>query len=291
MYKGGLAQEIKISAPVLNEFRSFGKLNESENEKPKLLDTKVVLRDFTKKQNVLFENEFKAELDINKLKKEIQSQKKSNFSQNKSSEKFQWKTAFLQTGIFLGLQHSFRLFQKKTRDELGGKFFKDWGEAVTNLRGWNDGDNAFTNYIAHPIQGSITGRIFIQNSERAKREEFGTSKIYWESRVKAFVWSTIYSIQFEMGPISEATIGNVGKRRKNGYSTMAWVDLVITPTVGTAWLIAEDIFEKYVLKNWLEKKYKNKVIIKFFRVLLAPTTSFGSILQGKYPWWREFRPM
>ncbi|HMS38976.1 MAG TPA: hypothetical protein PKE69_02030 [Pyrinomonadaceae bacterium] len=291
IYKGVWAQEINNSTPVSKEFHSFGKLNRSENEKLKLINTKSVSETFTKPQTDLFEKEFKAELDINNLRKEIKSERKSNFSQKQTGEKFHWKPFLAQTGIFLGLQHSFRLFQKKTRDELGGKFFKDWGKSVTNLRGWNDGDNAFTNYIAHPIQGSITGRIFIQNSERAKNVEFGISKIYWESRAKAFVWSTIYSIQFEMGPISEATIGNVGMRKKNGYSTMAWVDLVVTPTVGTVWLIIEDFFEKYVLKNWLEKKVKNKTVIKFFRVLFAPTTSFGSILQGKYPWWREYRSM
>lgn len=283
IYKGVWAQEVNIPTPDANEFHSFSKL--------KHFDTKPVSESFTKKQTDLFGKEFNAELDINNLRKEFQSQRKSNFRQNKPDEQFHWKPFLTQTGIFLGLQHSFRLFQKKTRDELGGKFFKDWGKSVTNLRGWNDGDNGFTNYIAHPIQGSITGRIFIQNSERAKKVEFGISKIYWESRAKAFVWSTIYSIQFEMGPISEATIGNVGMRQKNGYSTMAWVDLVVTPTVGTVWLITEDFFEKYVLKNWLEKKVKNKTVIKFFRVLFAPTTSFGSILQGKYPWWREYRSM
>lgn len=286
IYKGVWAQESIISAPVSNEFRSQSRLLVSGNDKLKIPDLKPISENFSNEKK-----EFIADFEINNLRKEIKLERKNNFSQKQTGEKFHWKPFLAQTGIFLGMQHTFRLFQKKTRDELGGKFFKDWGKSVTNLRGWSDGDNAFTNYVAHPIQGSITGRIFIQNSERAKKVEFGTSKIYWESRVKAFIFSTIYSFQFEMGPISEATIGNVGKRQHNGKSTMAWVDLVITPTVGTVWLITEDIFEKYVLKNWLEKKFKNKNLIKFFRVLLAPTTSFVSVLQGKYPWWREFRPL
>ncbi|MCA1624804.1 MAG: hypothetical protein LC778_13575 [Acidobacteria bacterium] len=97
-------------------------------------------------------------------------------------EKFHWKFALIESGVFLGFQHGFRMLQKKTTRELGGPFFRDWAQSVKNLRGWEDGDNLFTNYIAHPGQGAITGRIFINNSDRSKKQEFGKSKKYWESR-------------------------------------------------------------------------------------------------------------
>src|SRR5215213_1416168 len=76
-------------------------------------------------------------------------------------EVFHWKAALIQSGIFLGIQHGVRLTQKKTKDELGGPFFKDWGQSVRNVRGWRDGDGTFTNYFAHPMKGAFTGRIFV----------------------------------------------------------------------------------------------------------------------------------
>lgn len=206
-------------------------------------------------------------------------------------EQFHWKPALIQSGTFLGVQHGFRLFQSKTTSELGGPFFRDWGKSIRNLRGWSDGDNGFTNNFAHPLQGGVTGRLFVNNSDRAKKLEFGHSKIYWESRFKAFVWSAAWSTQFEFGPVSEATIGNVGLHQKNGYSTMAWTDLVMTPVVGTAVLIEEDMVDKYVLKNWLERKnnYRVTTKIKLLRSVLTPTTSFSNLLRGKVPWKRDTR--
>ncbi|MCA1602518.1 MAG: hypothetical protein LC776_13025 [Acidobacteria bacterium] len=182
--------------------------------------------------------------------------------------------------------------QEKTVTRLGGPFFKDWDDSVRGIRGWRDGDSAFTNYVAHPMQGGLTGRIFVNNSDHAKRQEFGLSKGYWSSRLRAAAWSTVWSLQFEIGPISEASIGNVGTFKKNGYSTGAYVDLVVTPTIGTGVLIAEDAVDKYVLRKWLERKSGDKVTtkIKIMRSVLTPTTAFANILRWKVPWRRDTRP-
>jgi hypothetical protein len=181
--------------------------------------------------------------------------------------------------------------QDKTQREVGGKFFQDWKQSVKNLRGWKDGDGTFTNYVAHPLQGATTGRIFVNNSDFAKRQVFGKSKDYWESRFKALVWSAVWSAQFELGPFSEASLGNVGMNKVNGHSTMAYVDLVITPVVGTVVLIGEDAIDKYILRNWLERKsgYKVTSKIKILRSLLTPTTSVSNLLRGKVPWKRDNR--
>lgn len=207
-----------------------------------------------------------------------------------NDEKFHWKPALAQSSLFLGIKHGVRLFQKKTYRELDGPFFRDWRNSIKNLRGWNDGDSPFTNNFAHPLQGSVTGWIFINNSDRAKRQEFGKSREYWKSRFKALAWSTVWSTQFEFGPISEATIGNVGLRQKNGHSTAAWTDLVLTPVVGTAIVVEEDIVDKYILKNWIERKSNGVTTrVKVLRSLLTPTASFSNLLRGRYPWKRETR--
>ncbi|HQU91171.1 MAG TPA: hypothetical protein PLK77_02685 [Pyrinomonadaceae bacterium] len=205
--------------------------------------------------------------------------------------RFHWKPALEQSGLFLAVKHGTRLFQSKTRREFEGKFFRDWGRSVRSLRGWNDGDSPFVNNIAHPLQGSVTGRIFINNSDRSGTAEFGKSKAYWTSRLKALAWSTAWSTQFEMGPISEATIGNVGLREKNGHSTMAWTDLVLTPSVGTGILVGEDAIDKYILKRRFERGGSKRltVKVKLLRSFLTPTMSFSNLLRGRPPWKRTDR--
>ena len=201
------------------------------------------IEDFDLTETVL-EEDFK---EINFSNKQIET------PENKDAERFHWKSAFIQSGIFLGIQHGFRLMQKRTTRELGGPFFADWKNSVKNLRGWEDDDILFINYVAHPMQGAATGRIFINNSDKSKKLEFGSSKDYWTSRLKAMAWSAAWSTQFEIGPISEATIGNVGIHDNYGRSRMAWVDMVITPTAGTGVLIGEDIIDKYILKIGLRE--------------------------------------
>jgi hypothetical protein len=205
-------------------------------------------------------------------------------------EKFHWKPALIQSGIFLGIQHGYRMTQQRTRRELGGPFFPDWTTSVKGLRGWKDGDNFVINYVLHPLQGGLTGRIFVSNSDRAKNQEFGKSKEYWQSRFKAMVWSTVWSTQFELGPVSEASLGNVGIREKLGRSNMAYVDLVVTPTLGTGVLIGEDAIDKYLLKNWLERNARRTTIkIRILRSILTPTFSVSNMLRGKVPWKRDNR--
>jgi len=206
-------------------------------------------------------------------------------------EKFHWKPALAQSMLFLSVQHGFRMTQPKTARELGGPFFKDWFQSVKNMRGWRDGDSSFTNYVGHPLQGATTGRIFVNNSDRARKQEFGLSREYWNSRVKALLWSAFWSTQFELGPISEASLGNVGMTYQNGYCTMAHVDLVVTPVVGTAVLIGEDAIDKYVLKNWLERGNSSKLKIRILRSFLTPSMSATNLIRLKVPWKRDERPL
>ena len=227
--------------------------------------------------------------------KEVQELEYSLPRRRRGEEKFHWKPALVQSGIFLAFQHGYRIaVQKNTRSQLGGPFFRDWAQSVKNLRGWRDGNRFYINYLGHPLQGGLTGRIFVNNSDAAKKQEFSKSKKYWESRFKALAWSTFWSTQFELGPVSEANIGNVGLRRskRGGYSSMAYVDLVVTPVVGTGVLIGEDAIDKYILRNWLERKgNKTKSQIKFLRTVLTPTTSIGNLLRGKVPWKRDSRSL
>ncbi len=207
-----------------------------------------------------------------------------------ASTRFRWRPAIIQSMLFLGIQHGFRFTEGKTRNELDGPFFRDWKQSVANLRGWDDGGRVFTNYVAHPMQGAIAGRIFINNSGKARYQEFGRSKEYWISRMKALGWSAVLSTQFEIGPISEASLGNVGQKlHANGRSKMTWGDLVITPAGGAVFVIMEDAIDRFILRDWLERKIRNRLAIKFLRSVLTPMQGFANILRGRAPWRRDVR--
>ncbi|MEJ7711101.1 MAG: hypothetical protein WKF84_14855 [Pyrinomonadaceae bacterium] len=164
---------------------------------------------------------------------------------------------------------------------IKGKFFKDYVDSVKSLHGWADGGRFFTNYIAHPMQGSLTGFIQIQNDPAGRSLQFGRSKKYWQSRMKAMAWSAAFSTQFELGPISQASIGNVGQFGKQTY-----VDLVVTPTLGTAWLVSEDALDRFAI-SWVERRNNNFLLKISARMLLNPMRSCANLLRFKTPWYRD----
>jgi hypothetical protein len=205
---------------------------------------------------------------------------------------FDWNKAIAQSTLFLAISHGFRLATEPgTRAELKGPFFKDYWASVRNLRGWGDGDDFLVNYIGHPMGGSVAGFIQIQNDPKGLKQEVGlNNKKYWQSRMRAMAWAAAYSTQFEIGPISEASLGNVGRTpTEKSQHPMGWVDLVITPTMGTAWLVGEDLLDRYLIR-WIESKIKNRTLIIITRTFLNPTRSFANMHRGELFWRRENRP-
>lgn len=194
---------------------------------------------------------------------------------------FNWKSAFKQSLLFLSIQHGYALTQPKTREALQGNFLKDYASSVKSLHGWEDGGRFFTNYIAHPMQGSFMGFIQIQNDPKGIKQRFGASGDYWRSRMKAMAWSAAWSTQFEIGPLSQASIGNVGLKGKQ-----TWIDIVITPTVGTAFLITEDAIDRFVIER-IERMSDNYYVMAFARMLLNPSRTMANIIRFKFPWYRD----
>lgn len=195
--------------------------------------------------------------------------------------RFHWGAAFKQSLLFLSIQHGYALTQPKTRRELGGNFFKDYARSVRSLHGWGDGGRFFTNYVAHPMQGSMMGFVQVQNDPAGSRLRFGRSGEYWRSRMRALAWSAAWSTQFEIGPLSQASIGNVGLHGKQTY-----VDLVMTPTAGLGLLVVEDALDRYVVER-LERRTHNRYVRILSRMVLNPTRSSANLLRFKKPWHRD----
>jgi hypothetical protein len=198
---------------------------------------------------------------------------------------FQWKSAVVDASIFLGLEHGFRLAEDPlVRAGLRGPFFEDYFDSIKDIHGWGDGDPFVVNYIGHPTQGAVTGFIEIHNDPRYRNLEVGKSSRYWESRLRAMAFSAAYSMQFEIGPISEATIGNSQFGRNDGI-----VDWVITPTLGTAWLVGEDLTDKYLIRK-IERHTRSVPLMAVARTFLNPCRGVSNIMGRRAPWHRDDRP-
>lgn len=204
---------------------------------------------------------------------------------SKQDESVNWQGIFAQSGMMLGVQHGFRVAtEPKTRANLGGAFFPGWYRSLTNLHGWSDGDGFLVNYVGHPLQGSSSAYVWVQNDGANRYLEFSNTRKYWRSRMRATLWSWAYSTQFEIGPLSEATIGKIQSR----YPQQGFVDHVATPTVGLAWMVAEDFLDKYVIRKF-EDRVENAWARMMVRGWLNPSRSFANMMRWKVPWWRDSR--
>jgi hypothetical protein len=186
----------------------------------------------------------------------------------------------------VSMEHGIRIaFQSKTRAELGGPFWADYRRSVRVPRQWDDTDAWYVNYVGHPIHGAAAGIIWLDHSDKDKAASIFSSG-YLSSRARAAAFSGIYSVQFEIGPLSEASIGNVGLRPE----TAGWVDYVVTPAGAFGFMIAEDALDRYVVR-WLEPHVKNRVAIATLRLLFGPSRFLANVSENRLPWYRPDRPL
>jgi hypothetical protein len=188
--------------------------------------------------------------------------------------------------LFLGVAHSYRIATEPgTREGLKQPFFSGYAASLSSLRGWSDGDPFIVNYVGHPMQGAVSGFIWANHDRSFKTVEFGDGAVYWKSRLRAAAYSAVYSAQFEVGPFSEASIGQIQKY----YPQHGFVDHVVTPVIGSAWMVAEDALDRHVIKR-LERRIGNPVLLVFIRGGLNPARSFGNAMSLRVPWARDTRP-
>jgi hypothetical protein len=200
-----------------------------------------------------------------------------------------WGHIIRQTLSFQAIQHTFLLTEPKARGALAGPWFHDWFQSASSPfvePHWADGGTFFVNYIAHPMGGSVYAYIYRENDPSAMRIEFG-DKGYGAHLAKAAGIAALWSAQWEIGPMSEASLENVGKP-PDRYK-MGWVDLVITPTLGMAWMAGEDALDRFVIEK-LERKIDNAPGRVAIRILMNPTRSMANLMAGQKPWKRPGRP-
>jgi hypothetical protein len=194
--------------------------------------------------------------------------------------------AFLDSLNLLMIEHGTRLaFQEKTRRELAGPFWSDYRRSVRVPAHWEDTDPWLVNYVGHPIHGAAAGYLWLDHESDAPMEVSLDTR-YWASRARALAWAAAYSLQFEIGPLSEASIGNVGMRPE----TTGWVDYVVTPVAGFGFIVTGDALDRYFVRL-AERHVRNVAARAALRLLFTPGRTLANTASGHLPWYRKDRPI
>ncbi len=223
---------------------------------------------------------------------------------------FRWGRALFESFMFFSIEQAYVVKDdyKWVISENGVPFNHYWRDYKHSLHswinsGWNDGDPALYSYLGHPLQGAMTSYIYIQNDPRGQSLEFSNTREYWHSRLRAAIWSAVYSTQWNIGPLSELTFEKYGTLIRGSwnqdgtwpchsqhhcYNGVGQVDLVTTPIGGFGWQVMEDVVDKDIIKR-VEANTSNRFLINVTRCALNPIRGGANILHGKSPWFRVSR--
>jgi hypothetical protein len=111
------------------------------------------------------------------------------------------------------------------------------------------------------MEGAIFGFIQQQNDPKYRAVQSGSGRDYWISRLRALAFSATWSTQWTLGPLSEASLGNVQLHQSPGF-----VDLVGTPVLGIGWMIGEDLTDRYIIMR-LENRTANPTVLLLARAM------------------------
>ena len=215
-----------------------------------------------------------------------------------------WGSLLREWWLNLAMEQTERIIKEsKTRDRLSGPFFQDWFSTVAgyHFNRWDDGDKFITSDLGHPAQGAIVEAIFWQNDDRVRfSDQDFHSATYRHALLQAFAFATFDAVQWKLGPLSEASIGNVGlqvnwwdrecrqlKTRCDPRTGMN--DLVLNEVGGTAMTIGFQWLDKHVQKR-LETRVQSRAVIDTTRLLTNPPQAVANILRFRRPWLRDNRP-
>jgi len=245
-------------------------------------------------------------------------------TQVQEKSRIHWGSLIGEEFLYIGAKNVYRLDQDKTRTELGGPFFNDWGYILQHIDidQWSDGGKWFTNNVGHPLDGSIAAFIYRRNDDntRSLRLDLHNSE-YRKGILKAFLIAALVSTESEIGPLSEATVGHVGLKSEwwlrlpdgrlegpvpqdiiglNELTKSPWwirgnngtgmTDFVMTPFGGAAVMVGEDAVDKYVIER-LERHVHNRYLVATIRCFLNPTRSAANFFSFTTPWHRDNRPL
>jgi hypothetical protein len=208
---------------------------------------------------------------------------------------------------FIGTENAFRLMTDHNMRRLTADA-PYWHNYIASLKQWNmrrwwDGDDFLVDDVGHPMQGGVSSFIEIQNSPRQRDLRFGMNREYWRSRFLAMMWSTVFSTQQKIGPLGEAALGSDGainyplncaypcRTYKPGQpytNNTGWTDFIITPTVGTVWVLLEDFLDLEV-SDRIQNAHPDAAFAKIVRGAINPCRTMANAMRWRKPWYRDFQ--
>ena len=171
---------------------------------------------------------------------------------------------------------------------------KWWDRYIASVDGWRwdrweDNNPWLDDYVGHPMMGSITNYMWIQNDPKGMTVEQANDWIYWRSRLRALAFSTAFSFWWKFGPTGEAAIGHNGDHYfyDKGVLTneTGWVELVTTPLGGLAWTLGEDALDKHLFRKIAAKPHRPVTLL--LASFLTPSRATANIFRFRPPWYRD----
>lgn len=225
-----------------------------------------------------------------------------------ASGRFNMKGMLWQSLAFIGVENTYRLITDANMRRLtADKPY--WADYIASMKQWNmrrwwDGDSILVDDIGHPMEGGVASFIEIQNSPRQRTLRFANSREYWRSRFLGMMWATVYSTQQKIGPLGEAALGSDGgitypldcpypcKNYVPGVTkytnNTGWTDFIMTPVVGSVWVVGEDYLDLHV-SDRIEDRFGDNAFTKIVRGAINPTRTMANLMRWRTPWYRDFQ--
>jgi hypothetical protein len=209
--------------------------------------------------------------------------------------KVHWLPILWQSFEFLTAQHSGNiLLDKETRGDLTTHPY--WATYVISIEDyrwqqWSDDTPFIVHNIGHPMMGAIVSSIFEQNDPKGRALVFENNGNYWRSRLKAMAYSAVYSAQWKVGPVSEASIGNSGwatyyvPHLGRTTNETGFQDFVITPVYGFGWNVGEDAIDRYIMPH-VHAHVKNRFYLTAL-FWMTPCKAAANVLRWKPTYYRD----
>jgi hypothetical protein len=207
-----------------------------------------------------------------------------------------WKPLLISSAVFLTWQNAANVYSSYwyRYETTHGVWWDRYVDSVLQYQYtvWSDGNPFLDDYVGHPLMGAITNSLWIQNDPRGMTLAFSNTRPYWVSRLRAMAFSTVYSVQWKLGPFGESGIGHQGDHLaydQNGTlrNQTGMVSMVTTPIGGTLWTVAEDLLDRSVITR-LEQRSRNPFLLVTYQ-FLNPGRGTGNMLRFRPPWFRDSR--
>ncbi len=210
-----------------------------------------------------------------------------------------WARVIGESAMFLSAQHGGNIYMDDdTRNALNidiqtGQFWSRYIYCIDHYRynRWKDDDPFGVDYIGHPMMGAMTNSIYEQNDPKQRALMFENTRRYWMGRLRATAYSAVYSAQWKVGPISEASVGNTGIgyyiRARDGIRTneTGMQDFFITPIGGLAWNVGEDAIDRFIFQH-VRHAQTNKGLL-FVASFMTPLKAGANIARFRAPYYRD----